>query len=572
MKKYDWLILLFFIAAYLIPLGGRPMVTPDEFRYAQIPHEMLATGNYAAPRQLEMRYFEKPAPGYWWTAASFRVFGENAFALRLPCALGALLAAAMISFQVRQSLRDEKIAAAAAILFLCCGLVYGIGTFAVLDSQTTGFITGVSVTAFLAAVEPHFNRRKTALLIACGIFAALAFMTNGFIAFAVPGLSMLGFLIWERRWKEFYQLPWIPLVTAVVVIAPWALAAHRADGDFWRYFTIVEHWERFTMDNPGQHPEPWWFLILPLVGGAFPAALLAPTAFAIGYRRWKELLRLPLYRFSLCAVVLPFLFFSASSGKLATYVLPCFPPLAVLGAGGIAAYFRSGGSGRTFRWTMDIWSWLMLIGGVGAILTGILAPVPELVPLRPMLFVAGGIGIVYGAALWYCRRYSWRPRFYGFFAGLGILLLAGGWLIPDELLGAKAPERALRELAAELNYDPSQVMLVTHPSLMQALAWTYGRSDVRLLGSTGELEYGIERAEKNGEYSTRLTRQEFNALLNDPQREIGIVYIARDRKNEGFDFLGPAAEGAQEGYINEVRAVYLPAPVAAATEEGKESK
>ena len=41
--RYFWFVFLFFIVAYLVPLAGRPLVTPDEFRYAEIPREMIAT-------------------------------------------------------------------------------------------------------------------------------------------------------------------------------------------------------------------------------------------------------------------------------------------------------------------------------------------------------------------------------------------------------------------------------------------------------------------------------------------------------------------------------------------------
>ena len=186
--KYYALVGVFFIVAYLLPLAGRPMVTPDEFRYAEIPREMIDRGDYVTPHLVNMRYFEKPVMGYWMTAGCFKVFGENAFALRLPAALGAGLAALLAALLIQQTLHDEKIAALAAMLYLTFGMAYGIGTFAVLDSQLTGFVTGVSCTAFLAAVEPRFTRRKAALLVICGFFAAFAFLTKGFLAFVVPAL------------------------------------------------------------------------------------------------------------------------------------------------------------------------------------------------------------------------------------------------------------------------------------------------------------------------------------------------------------------------------------------------
>ena len=119
--KYYALVGVFFIVAYLLPLAGRPMVTPDEFRYAEIPREMIDRGDYVTPHLVNMRYFEKPVMGYWMTAGCFKVFGENAFALRLPAALGAGLAALLAALLIQQTLHDEKIAALAARLYVTVG-------------------------------------------------------------------------------------------------------------------------------------------------------------------------------------------------------------------------------------------------------------------------------------------------------------------------------------------------------------------------------------------------------------------------------------------------------------------
>lgn len=163
----------------------------------------------------------------------------------------------------------------------------------------------------------------------------------------VPALAVTGFLLWERRWKEFLVLPWIPLAVALAVIAPWALAVHRADGDYWRYFVVVEHLQRFLSDSGEQHPEPFWFLIPFLVGGIFPAGFLLSAAIPGIRGERKTFFRSPLNRFCLCAVVLPFLFFSISSGKLPTYILPCFPFLPC--SAPAASRLISAPGGRTAR-------------------------------------------------------------------------------------------------------------------------------------------------------------------------------------------------------------------------------
>ena len=113
-RLYPLLPAVFFIVAYLLPLGSREMIRPDEFRYAEIPREMIASGNWMRPRLDGVKYFEKPTLGYQLIAVSMKVFGENMFAVRLPSTLGTLLAAAMVWLIFRRETRDRFRASAAA--------------------------------------------------------------------------------------------------------------------------------------------------------------------------------------------------------------------------------------------------------------------------------------------------------------------------------------------------------------------------------------------------------------------------------------------------------------------------
>ena len=45
-------------------LGQRALLRPDEGRYAEIPREMIATGDWLTPRLNDLKYFEKPALQY----------------------------------------------------------------------------------------------------------------------------------------------------------------------------------------------------------------------------------------------------------------------------------------------------------------------------------------------------------------------------------------------------------------------------------------------------------------------------------------------------------------------------
>ena len=81
---------LFFLAislSYFSALGTMPLLEPDEARYAEIPREMLVTGDFVTPHLNGVVYREKPPLFYWGNAVALRVLGENEFAARSFTAL-----------------------------------------------------------------------------------------------------------------------------------------------------------------------------------------------------------------------------------------------------------------------------------------------------------------------------------------------------------------------------------------------------------------------------------------------------------------------------------------------------
>ena len=164
--KYLWWGILFFVLAFLLPIAGRPLLRPDEFRYAEIPREMLETGNFAAPRLLQARYFEKPVLGYWLIAGSFRLFGENKFALRLPMALATGITALLLALWLKRVSHDPEWALWAALFFLSCGLVAVLGTTAILDAILCLFTTAtlLYLQDIARAAKNCYRKRKLEML------------------------------------------------------------------------------------------------------------------------------------------------------------------------------------------------------------------------------------------------------------------------------------------------------------------------------------------------------------------------------------------------------------------------
>ncbi|MFQ6689789.1 glycosyltransferase family 39 protein, partial [Bordetella pertussis] len=83
-----WLLLA--VGVWLAFLSWmRPLALPDEGRYAGVAWDMLRNGSFAVPLIDGMPYFHKPPLYYWLAELSFRLFGVNEWAARLPSALAA---------------------------------------------------------------------------------------------------------------------------------------------------------------------------------------------------------------------------------------------------------------------------------------------------------------------------------------------------------------------------------------------------------------------------------------------------------------------------------------------------
>jgi 4-amino-4-deoxy-L-arabinose transferase len=490
MRKCAAGVIGIFLILYILPLGWRSLAVPDETRYAEIPREMIASGDWVTPRLNGVRYFEKPVLGYWLNAASILVFGENAFAVRLPTALAAGMTALILFLLVRRFHGTSDAALLTAGAYLTTILVLALGTINILDTMLTLFLTGAMASFFLAHRETR-PARQTALLALFGASCGLAFLVKGFLAFAVPVVVIVPFLAWERRLKDLVRIPWIPLLALLAVTLPWAVLVHLREGDFWNYFFWTEHISRFLSPMPGQHPKPFWYFIPILAGGALPWVVFLPAVVpetTAGLTR-KD----PLLRFAVCWFVFPFLFFSACSGKLIPYILPCLPPLLVIIAMGLTAYFEKGRR-RAFNVLAVAVALLMGILSAGLILnqsTRILA-MRAYTPSETWKWVTVAIGLLaWGTgALLAAMQSDWRRKLTLFTLAPLPLLLSVHAVLPNQVVADRTPETILLRHQDQIHPD---TVIVTDNDLVHAVCWFYKRDDVHLLETPGELRYGLKR-------------------------------------------------------------------------------
>lgn len=485
---------LVFLAAYLLPLGLRPLFTPDEVRYAEIAREMLRHGDWVVPHLDGLNYFEKPIFGYWSHAASLWLFGENNFAVRFPSALASGLTALLLLFFCRLPSRaaaGRQVGGLAVLIYLTILTVVGIGTYAVLDSQLTLFLTLTLIAFFRATEELPKSGAERFWLVVAGIGCGLAFLTKGFLALAVPVLVAAPYLAWQRRFRDLLRLPWLPFLVAVLVALPWSLLIQLRAPDFWNFFFWHEHVQRF-LSKHAQHARSFWFFFALLLPMTLPWSFLLGSVWqgarepATPSPREHAVLR-----FALCWLIFPFLFFSVSKGKLLTYILPCFPAIAVLLACWLDRYaatgkrrsFRAGAllAAGFFALLLVALQFAQLIGHKGA---------PAFASPWPWLggsLVLGVTSVLYLSTLQ--LQQTW-PRLLLFAIAPLPLLCAAPLLMPDLTLARKAPVAFIEQVGRQI---PADDLVISDGSVMRAVNWGLKRDDVDVLQNTGELAYGLEQ-------------------------------------------------------------------------------
>lgn len=471
-------LLIAFGALFFQALGQLPLIDPDEGRYIEIPREMILRGDFVTPMLNQVKYFEKPPLHYWLNALSLTVFGENEFAARFAGTLCGLLTV-LVTYYLGRRLMGRRSGLYGAIILGSAGgfLVQSRINF---TDMTLSFLLSTAFACF-ALAQREEERHKGRWYYLFYIFMGLAVLAKGLIGIVLPGGVIFLYILFTRRWSLLREMRLFKgALLFLAVCAPWFVLVSLRNPEFPQFFFIHEHFQRFLTKVHHRY-QPIWFFVPVLLGTMLPWSPFIPAALKRG---WQERKGQTAALFLLLWAVVIFAFFSKSSSKLIPYILPVFPPLALL----IADWFTRGASVKSLRGhAMGTGAFLAFLGAA-AITYPLSFPKPEIRLAEGV--VVGALFLLQGFATMAAGRAGDPARLLATLAATAYFFAIAG---PPVIYAKAAVDNSSKEFARVINEKAApEVRIACYSNYEQGIAF-YTHRRVIVVGDPDELSFGRDR-------------------------------------------------------------------------------
>ncbi len=549
-------LLVSFSVLYFAFAAFRPLASPDEGRYTQIPLEMLRNADYVTPRLNDMVYFYKPPLFYWLQAGAIKLFGENMFSFRFANSAIALLGIFFTYCAARQ-LYGRTTGLFSAIFLATSIFYFGLGQVITLDMTVSVFIAG-AMFSFIVALKKSGIWRGI-LILSFFAMSALAVMTKGLIGILIPSATIFLYALFigvPSFFKKFKisDLYWTfaGVILFFAIALPWHILAsidnpaydtasgffsknEEGQGFLW-YYIVHEHFLRFIDPQTSDRAQPFWFFLVFAPFGFIPWLIFLPQAIkesiAGGYKKLRSE-NSEIIFFFIWTIFVVF-FFSLSSSKLPAYILPIYPALSII----VGVYFARIWDSGNFE-KLKIPQWVLISLGYLAVIALPIAYVAmerkgKLMELADDMLVVSIVSSVAmftitSLALYFSIKRNYKSFWKAGIAGICILMIIFN---PLARYFQRESARGLVDAIADVRKQNDTYVIAYNYSLFQDFPVWLGQT-VYMIGDVPEEQsFGLMREREKFTSKFISDNIEFASLVDSA---VGDVYVAiRDKDIESF--------------------------------------
>ena len=520
--RHDLILLtVLFGVLYAWRLGSAPLFNPDEGRYAEVPREMVASGDWVTPRLDGVPYFEKPPLMYWAVAACEKVLGPSEWSVRLVPALFGV-AGILLAYAAARRLYGANAGFWSALVLGTSLLYLALGHLVILDLAVS-VLMSATLFCFILGMKERSGSARRWFFYGLYASAALATLTKGLMGFLLTGAVMFLWVLLLNQWKRLWPL-YLPtgILIFLGIAVPWHFLMASRNPGWAQFYIIYEHFQRYSDKSHGRY-QPFLYFVPILILGFFPWTGFLWNAFrealAGGWSRRKE--NAEAWFLAIWAAFI-FLFFSESKSKLPPYILPMFPALAVLVGRWLSSAFSSENAFARMRLGFRVFGFLCgLIAAalcVAVLKPGLIREAGQAAQLKPYAFVLAAILCVGG---WRAMMERGAAAARGSLLAMAATLVAlvGVLLVAMPIIDVKGTKELA--LAAKAAVKPGDRVYHYH-GFFQDFTY-YTGSAVGLVAYTDELELQfLDPAERSARF---IDDAEFRKEWEGPGRVFAVARI-----------------------------------------------
>lgn len=379
-------ILFYFI--FFHNIGTYSLMDVDETRYVAMSRDMFNTKDFLTLYLNGQYFFEKPPLYFWQECLSFALWGGkvNEWTARFPVALLGFIFSFVVYFTSRK--RVSRRFGVFTSLILATSLEFiMLAKYAILDIVLT-FYVGLALVCYFQVYFCQENHKKFYWW-AFYFFTGLAVMAKGIPGIAIPFGTVFFTSIMAKKFKEIFKpLYIIPgSIIFLLIVLPWHIIMFKKyDPLFYNEYIIKHHLHRFlnTANNEIGRKQPFYYYFLVVLWGFIPWVFSMIAVFVDKIKNWGKLHYVEKVRnfdfasmdnvhkaLALCWVTVIWImfFFSSSSTKLATYILPIYYPLAIIVGLMWQDYVDKKKHEKPINISVQIFGWICLVAGFVAMFT-----------------------------------------------------------------------------------------------------------------------------------------------------------------------------------------------------------